>query len=109
MRIAITGGTGFVGGHLARALADEGHEVVVIARGADRRDESVPGLPGARFVASDLSDGAKSRQGDAKAVFGDAEQGSSLDQPVVAGAVDGFTPKSSLVDPHRTRLYALRR
>jgi len=33
MKIAITGGTGFVGGHLARRLAGEGHEVIVIARG----------------------------------------------------------------------------
>lgn len=32
MRIAITGGTGFVGGHLAERLRREGHEVVVIGR-----------------------------------------------------------------------------
>lgn len=31
-RIAITGGDGFVGGHLARALLSEGHDVVVISR-----------------------------------------------------------------------------
>ncbi|TMG47065.1 MAG: NAD(P)-dependent oxidoreductase, partial [Chloroflexi bacterium] len=30
MRVAITGGTGFVGGHLAVALAKEGHQVVAI-------------------------------------------------------------------------------
>ena len=34
MKIAITGGTGFVGGHLARALTADGHEVVLIARAA---------------------------------------------------------------------------
>lgn len=33
MKIAITGGTGFVGSHLARDLRGAGHEVVVIARG----------------------------------------------------------------------------
>ncbi len=35
MKIAITGGTGFVGRHVVRLLADEGHEVIVIARGVD--------------------------------------------------------------------------
>ena len=34
MRIAITGGTGFVGRNTARALIDAGHEVVLIARGS---------------------------------------------------------------------------
>jgi NADH dehydrogenase len=33
-RIAITGGTGFVGGHLAERLRRDGHEVVVIGRRA---------------------------------------------------------------------------
>jgi NADH dehydrogenase len=48
MRIAITGGSGFVGGHLAARLIAEGHEVVSIARGvrggdvvrADTNDEN---------------------------------------------------------------------
>lgn len=50
MRIAITGGTGFVGRHLARSLSNAGHEVVLIARGKDRRDESIRQLPGAQFA-----------------------------------------------------------
>src|SRR6516162_6258841 len=41
MKIAITGGTGFVGRHLARALTAEGHEVVLIARGVDKREPTV--------------------------------------------------------------------
>jgi NADH dehydrogenase len=55
MRVAITGGTGFVGRHLARAFVARGHEVILIARGFDRRDPSVLEIPGARFFAADLS------------------------------------------------------
>ena len=47
MKIAITGGTGFVGSHLAERLISEGHEVVSIAR----RPRATRG-----FVSSDLSD-----------------------------------------------------
>lgn len=56
MRVAITGGTGFVGRHLARALAVRGHEVVLVARGADRRDASILELPHVHFFPADLSD-----------------------------------------------------
>jgi nucleoside-diphosphate-sugar epimerase len=45
MRIAITGGTGFVGRHLARTLVSAEHEVVLIARGVDQRDRGALGLP----------------------------------------------------------------
>jgi uncharacterized protein YbjT (DUF2867 family) len=50
MKIAITGGTGFVGGHLARRLVREGHQVVIISRGLDHRDESLRALAGAEFA-----------------------------------------------------------
>jgi nucleoside-diphosphate-sugar epimerase len=56
MRIAITGGTGFVGRHLARSLARQGHEVVLVARGLDRRDEEIRRLPGARLVCVSTDD-----------------------------------------------------
>ena len=59
MKIAITGGTGFVGGHLARALVRESHEVVLIARGVDRRDEAVRALSRAAFLPIGTSDEAK--------------------------------------------------
>jgi uncharacterized protein YbjT (DUF2867 family) len=49
MKIAITGGTGFVGMHLANRLTSEGHHVVLLARRARSNAE-------ASFVASDLSD-----------------------------------------------------
>lgn len=62
MRVAITGGTGFVGRHLARALVDSGHEAVLVARGKDWRDEATYKLHGARFFPSDLSDRGELRE-----------------------------------------------
>jgi len=50
MRVAITGGTGFVGRNLARALTVAGHEVVLISRGVDQRDLSVRHGNGVRFA-----------------------------------------------------------
>jgi uncharacterized protein YbjT (DUF2867 family) len=55
MRVAITGGTGFVGRHLAKALVARGHEVILVARGLDRRDPSAYEIPNTRFFAADLS------------------------------------------------------
>lgn len=55
MRAAITGGTGFVGRHLARELVARRHEAVLIARGIDLRDKSIYELAGTSFLASDLS------------------------------------------------------
>jgi uncharacterized protein YbjT (DUF2867 family) len=54
MKIAITGGTGFIGGHLASSLDAEGHEFVLLSRGT--REQQVQ--PGMKFVASDLSNEA---------------------------------------------------
>ncbi len=56
MKIAITGGTGFVGRNAARSLAGEGHEVVLIARGIDRTDPSIRQLGGSQFVGIGLDD-----------------------------------------------------
>ena len=53
MRIAITGGSGFVGSHIAERLLAEGHEVVLIARSPGSGRQT-----GVRFVPSDLSDAA---------------------------------------------------
>jgi NADH dehydrogenase len=55
MKIAITGGTGFVGRHLARELVRSGHQVVMVARGVDRRDLTVVQLPGVHAVKAGLT------------------------------------------------------
>lgn len=54
MKIAITGGTGFLGRTVARLLAKEGHELVLFARGVDQSEPAVRTLPNARFLASAL-------------------------------------------------------
>jgi uncharacterized protein YbjT (DUF2867 family) len=55
MRIAVTGGTGFIGGHLARRLAVDGQELVLIARQPPREKNAKDKLEAA-FVPNDLSD-----------------------------------------------------
>ena len=55
MKIAITGGTGFAGRHLARALLSDRHGVVIVARGVDKRDPSIFAA-GATFVAASTDD-----------------------------------------------------
>lgn len=56
MKIAITGGTGFVGRSLARELVGRGHQVVIIARGVDRTDDSIRSAEGMEFHALTLDD-----------------------------------------------------
>ena len=62
MKIAITGGTGFVGRHLARTLAQKDHEIILIARGLDDRDKDIRNLSRARFFSAGLDDEDKLTQ-----------------------------------------------
>ena len=55
MKIAITGGTGFVGAHLAVKLVHDGYDVALIARGQDQRNAKILKLNHSQFFASDLS------------------------------------------------------
>ena len=50
MRIALTGGTGFVGGHLIDAALAAGHQVTALTRRAQ------PGRDGLTWIAGDLAD-----------------------------------------------------
>jgi nucleoside-diphosphate-sugar epimerase len=56
MKIAITGGTGFVGRNIARALLSEGHEIVLIAHGMDCTDPTILQLPNVTFISIGLDD-----------------------------------------------------
>ena len=58
MRIAITGGSGFVGSHFARALLEAGHETVLICRKIDSRAEMFVRQPRARVRPIGLDDPA---------------------------------------------------
>jgi len=49
MKIAITGGNGFVGRNIARRLIHDGHEVVLLARGFDTTDPTIRQLPNTHF------------------------------------------------------------
>lgn len=64
LKIAIAGGSGFVGRHLSRLLLSEGHRVVVLSREA--RSSDVPGLSYAQWHPAEKQiDGAALRQVDA--------------------------------------------
>lgn len=51
MKIAITGGTGFIGRHLAHDLISRGHEVIIISRGYYTRNTQP--IQGATFIQLD--------------------------------------------------------
>jgi uncharacterized protein YbjT (DUF2867 family) len=55
MKIAITGGRGFIGSHLANRLSSEGHELVLIGRRQGEKQTTGVASP-AKVVTSDLSD-----------------------------------------------------
>lgn len=55
-KIALTGATGFVGRHAARALASHGCALALLARGVDATDPLIRRLPGSTFFALGLDD-----------------------------------------------------
>jgi uncharacterized protein YbjT (DUF2867 family) len=55
VRIAITGGTGFVGSHLTALLSEQGHELVLLSRGRRVRRATRPNV---RLVRADVVSGS---------------------------------------------------
>jgi uncharacterized protein YbjT (DUF2867 family) len=58
MKIAITGGTGFVGRHLAEHLIRQGHDVVLVARGRDNSDLALTTCPNVEWTRTGVGDPA---------------------------------------------------
>jgi farnesol dehydrogenase len=58
MKVLLTGGTGFVGKNVARALAARGHDLRLIVR----EGSNVSGLPAAEIVQGDVGDAAALRR-----------------------------------------------
>lgn len=56
MRIAITGGSGFLGGHLALELARRGHFPTIVARGVNQRGEVLRKMPNINFMPMAITD-----------------------------------------------------
>lgn len=61
MRIAVTGGAGFIGQHLTAALLDAGHAVAVLDTGRSRAG-APPALAGATLTRGDIRDPAVCRE-----------------------------------------------
>ncbi len=69
MRAFVTGGTGFIGAHVARKLRERGDQVVALVRSPDKADALRE--QGAELVEGDLSDADAIKRGvdGADAVF----------------------------------------
>ena len=59
MNVLVTGGTGFIGPHVVRAIVEAGHDVRALAR--DRKRGSTAGAAGAEVVEGDVTDAASLR------------------------------------------------
>ncbi len=60
MKVVVTGGTGFLGRHISRALMDHGHEVTVLGRDP-KKATAIPELAGANATKADVTEPATLR------------------------------------------------
>ena len=69
MKVVVSGGTGFLGRHISRALMDDGHEVTVLGRNPNKVS-AIPELAGANATKGDVTEPAtlRGRFEDANAV-----------------------------------------
>lgn len=58
MKVAVTGGTGFIGKHLVLDLANGGHQVIAIARGRYTRGRGIPAHNNIQFIQANVTDTA---------------------------------------------------
>lgn len=58
MTICVTGGAGYIGSHMVRALVREGHDVVVIDDLSSGHEDALPVSPRVSFVRGDVRDRA---------------------------------------------------
>ena len=57
LRVLVTGGAGYIGGTVANALLNEGHEVIIYDNLCHARRDLIP--PRAEFIDGDIADRAK--------------------------------------------------
>lgn len=61
MKYLITGGCGFIGSHIAEALAEEGHEIIAYDNLSSGYEENIAHISGIKLVKADIRDDAALR------------------------------------------------
>jgi uncharacterized protein YbjT (DUF2867 family) len=94
MKVALTGGTGFIGSHVLPELRDHGHEVVALVRGED--NAHIVASRGATPTVVDLGDRAAvvrlltEADGAIHTASPGDDTSAALDSAVVDAALDAF-------------------